>query len=326
MSLKRSLPLLFWLIALLLIGWSLHAVPLAESWRVLQNLKWLEIVAWVGLNGLVWLFLVARWRLILTTQGYRLPLGKLWQYRLSAFGISFFTPGTHFGGEPFQVYVLEQFYQVPRSTAIAGIVLDKTIELIISFSFLLVSISVIVRQQLLDGFSGQILPTVLGFLLLPTGLLGLMSAGKHPLTTLWRHTPPKWQIRLPHILPVLQQGEWEVGHFCRAYPRRFVWIILISILGFLALLVEYGLTLQFLGLPLTFIQLLAVFTVARLSLLVPTPGAIGAVETGQILAFTALGFDPAIALSLTLLSRVRDISLGLWGVGSAGKLLFHRPT
>lgn len=326
MSFRRVLPFLFWGIALILIVWVLRTVPLVESWQLLQQLHGLELVAWAGLNGLVWLFLTARWQLILITQGYHLPWSKLWQYRLAAFGISFFTPGPHFGGEPFQVYALERFYQLPRSTAIAGIALDKTVELIISFSFLLAGVGSILQQQLLPQFSEQALPALTAFLLIPIGLLGSMSAGKHPLTTFWQHTPQKWQRHLPHILSILQQAEWEVGHFCRTYPRQFLWVMLISVLGFLLLFVEYGLTLRFLGLSLTFSQLLTAFTIARLSLFVPTPGAIGAVEAGQIVAFQALGLDPAIALSLTLLSRLRDISLGLWGMASAGKFFFHQPT
>jgi hypothetical protein len=41
---------------------------------------------------------------------------------------------------------------VPRATAVAAIALDKTLELIINFSFLLVGVAVVLQTQLLPGY------------------------------------------------------------------------------------------------------------------------------------------------------------------------------
>jgi uncharacterized membrane protein YbhN (UPF0104 family) len=78
---------------------------------------------------------------------------------------------------------------------------------------------------------------------------------------------------------------------------------------------EYWLALLFLGQNIAFWQLIAVITAARITLLSPVPGALGVLEAGQALAMAALGYDPSLGISLSLLIRARDILFGLLGLG-----------
>ena len=76
--------------------------------------------------------------------------------------------------------------------------------------------------------------------------------------------------------------------------------------------------LYFLGVSLTFDQTIVALTAARLAILFPLPGGLGALEASQVLAMTVLELNPAVGLSLSLLIRVRDVllgSLGLWWGG-----------
>jgi uncharacterized membrane protein YbhN (UPF0104 family) len=64
---------------------------------------------------------------------------------------------------------------------------------------------------------------------------------------------------------------------------------------------------------------------ARLALLLPLPAAVGALEASQIAAMSLLGFSPATGATLALLIRLRDVTLGIVGLGLAGHYLHRRP-
>ena len=80
----------------------------------------------------------------------------------------------------------------------------------------------------------------------------------------------------------------------------------------------------FQGIAGSFIQAFGLLTVARLAFLTPLPGALGALEAGQVFAFSALGFPAAAAIALILFVRTRDVSLGVLGLVVGGRLASPR--
>ena len=59
-------------------------------------------------------------------------------------------------------------------------------------------------------------------------------------------------------------------------------------------------------------------TAARIAFLTPLPGGLGALEASQVFAMGALGFNPALGISISLWIRSRDVLLALLGLGLAG--------
>lgn len=292
------------------------------SWReavtALRGLDGGKVAALVGMNGLLLTLMNGRWWLVLRAQGQRLPFWRLFAYRLGAYSISFFTPGPQFGGEPFQGLMLTRRHGVAQGMAAATVTLDKALELVVSFSFLAVGIGVVGQRRLLPELTAPALPLALGLLAMPAFFLTSTISGKYPLSGAWRRLPRRWQSRFPQFSAGIQETEAIVGTFCRTYPRTLALILLLSVAAFLVLIAEYWLMLHFLGATLTATEVIMAFTVVRLSLLAPTPGALGAVEAGQVLALGALGYNPAVAISLSLISRARDVGFGLLGLAYAG--------
>jgi uncharacterized membrane protein YbhN (UPF0104 family) len=73
--------------------------------------------------------------------------------------------------------------------------------------------------------------------------------------------------------------------------------------------------LRFLGLHLSLPQVMLALTAARLAFLLPVPAGLGSLEAGQVLAMGLLGVNPAVAISLSLVIRARDLffgGAGLW--------------
>ncbi len=336
---QHVLQILPWLIAGILLIWVLRRVPLQESWQTLQRLTFIQIGSLVLLNFLILVTLNGRWWLILRGQGYRVPFFTLFGYRLAAFGLSYFTPGPQFGGEPLQVYLVEKEHNTPRPAAIAAMTLDKALELTLNFAFLLIGVVVILQSRLLgigehetavSASSAQaVIPLFL--LAIPLGFLFAVWFDWPPITKamqlgerlpLWNKRPA-WHVTYQRGHKAAHATETEAHQFCRQSPHMFLLALLISIISWLLMIAEFWLMVSFLGLQLSLLQLIIALTAARITFLLLLPGGIGVFEAGQAFAFGAMGLNPALGISASLLIRGRDVILGVtglwWGSRRLGK-------
>ncbi len=294
--------LLAWGLALILLGWTLRSVPWQASWQTLQGISPWKLLIWGIANAGILTLQCWRWGAIQSKMGHPIPLAPLFAYRLASFSVSYFTPGSQFGGEPWQTIALERFHDVPRPVAIASVVLDKLSELIVTFIYLALGLGLILNLglEIPVGAIGLLIVVIVCGL---TAYLAALNAGKRPFSRLH---------------PAIAASEERMAPFTT--PRALAQPILFSVAALLALLGGYGMTIWVLDAVLPAKTIIILYTVARLSQLAPTPGGLGAVEAGQLFAFVALGYDPALAISLTLLIRARDLILGLLGIGFAWKI------
>jgi uncharacterized protein (TIRG00374 family) len=313
----------------------LRSVPLEDSWAVLARIGLTQILILIVANVLVSLTLSGRWWLILRAQGHPMSYLTVAGYRLAAFGVSYFTPGPQFGGEVIQVHLVQRRHQVARSTAISAVTLDKSLELLVNFAFLAGGIACILLWQVFPGVAVRqaiILPLLL--LALPIGFLLAIWGGRHPVSgplmvvvgffsrrKLLGDVP--WLSRHRKVYQAIRDSEEEATRFCQESPLTLIQALLISLVSWIAILVEFWLMLRVLGLNLTPIQVISTLTAARIAILLPLPGGLGTLEASQVLALGAFGLNPAAGISLSLLIRVRDVALGglgLWWGGVKSQL------
>ncbi len=302
-----------WIAAFGLLVLSVRGIPFLDLGKAVANLQpgaWLMLG---GLNLAIIFMLAGRWWLILRAQGQRINLFQLTGYRLAAFSVAYFTPGPQFGGEPLQVHLLRSRHGISNSKAIASVSLDRLLELIANFSFLALGLYILLQSGLLGALpSGQVLVIILGLLLLPVLYLAFLAKGKTPLAGILKQIHrPKWQS----VSQVVEEAEGLVGSFCRHKPLALLVIILLSLFTWIAMITEYTLLLNYLGLAASPSQAIIALTAARLAFIVPTPGGLGAFEASQVLAAEALGFSPLSGLSVALVIRARDLLIagtGLW--------------
>ena len=323
MNRQRLFKLLFWLAALALLISVLLSVPLGDTVESLRRLTWQQVLLLIAINGLVLALFNARWWAILRGQGYRLPFRALFGYRLATFGMSYFTPGPHFGGEPLQVLLVEKEQQTPRSTAIAAMTLDKSLELLVNFLFLLTGVILIVQQQILDGAAaaGAILVIAL-ILLVPAAYLVALANGRSPLTwtaakmgsaSIWQ-SKPAWQERITGAVGTVRESEAEISSLLLHAPSTLIFAVLVSFAAWLLMIFEFWLMVFFLGESLSPIQLVIALTAARVAILLFLPAGLGALEASQAVAFGMIGLNPALGISASLLIRARDVLLGGFGL------------
>jgi uncharacterized protein (TIRG00374 family) len=305
------------------------------SGAVLAKMGPTQIFALVLANSIVLLTLSGRWWLILRAQGHPISYLTLAGYRLAAFGVTYFTPGPQFGGEPMQVYLVQRRHQVACTIAISAVTLDKSLELLANFSFLMGGIACILLAGVFPGIVGGhliILPLLL--LAVPVGFLLAIWDGKHPISSLievgirlfsgqrlLRTT--SWLSRLQEISKTAWDSETEATRFCRESPQVLVQALLVSLVSWVVIVAEYWLMLRVLGLNLTPVQAISVLTAARIAYLLPLPAGLGTLEASQVLALGALGLNPALGISVSLLIRARDVALGglgLWWGGVNSQL------
>ncbi len=321
---KRYVVWLPWLTAVLLLAWVVRAVPLTAVLETLRDLTWRQVGTLVVLNGVALVWLTGRWWLLLWGMGWRLPLGMAVGHRLAAFGVSYFTPGPHFGGEPVQVLLAEKVHGVPRRTAVSAVSLDKSLELLVNFAFLLFGVLVTWHAGLLRASMGEeAIGLAGGLLLFPLFYLAAIWGGRRPLSGAFRWGQPvgrRWQW-YETAVTALAASETQAHQLCRRSPRLFVLALLFSAASWLVLLLEYGLMLTFLGAELSPVQIIVALTAMRLAYLLPLPGGLGALEASQVFALSLMGADPAVGVAASLLIRGRDVALGLLGLWWGWKMM-----
>jgi len=334
----RMLPHLFWLaLAVFLLWLTLRAVDLVEVRMRLGRLQPAQITLLIVVNVAVLATFSARWWLLLAAQGYRINYLLLMAYRLATFAVSYFTPGPHFGGEPLQVYLVTARHKVPVAVSVAAVVVDKVLEMTANFTFLTLGVLFVVRAQALPGVSeAQLLATSIVLLLLPLSLLVALMLGRRPVSTLlaWLERPWHWLSRrlgrdatplaATRFAGAVRQSEAQSIDLCRHHPVTMLLAVGASILSWAAIVGEFWLMTAVLGLDLMLPEAVAALLAARVAILLPLPAALGALEASQALAMRLLGQSPAAGVSLSVLIRVRDVVLGVIGLGLAGVLVWGR--
>jgi uncharacterized protein (TIRG00374 family) len=311
-----------WLAIPLPLWWTLRNIPSQDIWTILSGLSLGSLLVLGGLNAIILALFSSRWWLILRAQGYSRPYLALVGYRLAAFGVTYFTPGPQIGGEPLQVYLLQRRQGVPAATAAASVTLDKLLELLANFSFLLAGISTILATGLLGGrLPLQAFVLALGLLGLPIGYLLVLWLGRLPVSWMLARLSGRFaSSKLNKAREFIASAETQVAGFCQTQPRAILQALALSLLIWAALILEFSLVLHFLGLRLNLPQTITVLTAARIAFLLPVPAGLGTLEAGQVLAMQALGMNPALGISISLLIRARDVFLGGIGLWWGGVL------
>jgi glycosyltransferase 2 family protein len=330
-ALRRPLKLswLVWLVLPALVWWLARDIPVADWRELLRSIHLSELGALVALNVLAVFIFSTRWWLALVALGYRIPFLAMVQYRLAAFSISYFTPGTQFGGEPLQIYALEKHHRLPRSAALASIAVEKLFELLANFTFLAFGLALIVQNSWISG-SAPLLAAICALVLtsLPAAYLLALARDHRPLAALFARLPARLRSRPAFIKAgrLLQDTEVQVVGLLRCKPGAVLALFAVSLLIWIVSLAEYWLALYVLGAALTLPQTIIALTAARLAFLTPLPAGLGALEAGQMLALQAVGFGPVVGITISLWIRLRDLILASTGLLFGALLVHSEPT
>ena len=314
--------ILVYLVLITLLYLALRNAPFIEIWNTLSQLKLWQIGLLFVLNSGVVFAITARWWMIIHADHPHVPFLALVRYRLSTFGISYFTPGPQVGGEPLQVYNLQQNHGVSFARATSAVIMDKLIEFLGNSILIVAGLTAALQVGMISANEkfplGSLLPLA-AILIIPIIHLTLLYHGRYPLSSILR--PAGSLFGNPAWMRLIIVSERMAASFTRRRLSAVLGALFFSLLALAGTLLEYALMTSFLGAHLTFTQNLAGLTSALLAFVLPLPGGLGALEASQVYALTSMGYAPALGISLSLLIRARDLMNAGLGLLLAGKLI-----
>lgn len=321
MKLRTWLFRSFWVLVLAaLLYFALRNALLIEIWNALKALKPSQMAVILVINAVVIALMTARWWIIVRAENPSLPFLPLVGYRLSVFGLSYFTPGPQVGGEPLQVLYLQRNHGLSFARATSAVIMDKLLEFLVNFILIGVGAWAIFRVGLVSGTGIRLNLSLIGLAVLlvwPLVHVALLYRGIAPVSRILLRQP---FIQKDHpAIRLIVVAERMASAFCRKHVRSMFAAIGVSLLSVLGIAIEYYLMVSFLGMQIDAVQVFAALTAMQVAFLMPLPGGLGALEASQVFALGAFGQPASAAVSLTLLMRGRDILNGGIGLLLAGR-------
>ena len=313
---------LLYLILLTLLSLALRNAPFVEIWNTLSQLRLWQIGVLFIINSGVIFAITARWWIMVRSDNPSVPFLPLVRYRLSTFGISYFTPGPQVGGEPLQIYYLQKNHGLTFARSTSAVIMDKLIELLGNSVLIVAGLTAAVQVGMFSQNGTLALRSLIplaAILVIPLIHLSLLYRGRYPLSSLLRAASPilghaNW-VRLVIV------SERMAASFTRRHLSAVLGAFFFSMLALAGTLFEYALITSFLGAHLSFAQNLAGLTSVMLAFILPLPGGLGALEASQVYAMASMGYEPALGISISLLIRARDLMNAGLGLLLAGKLI-----
>ena len=306
----------------ILLYFALRNVPLHEIWNTIRGLRLWQIATLFGLSLLIYGLMTLRWWIIVRAENKHIVYFPLLLVRVAVFGISYFTLGPHVGGEPLQVFYLQRKYKLTFTHATASVIMDKLLELLANFFLLAVGLMAILQAGILStngGNSWLRLSGLLPLCLWPPIHIVFLYRRKYPISALLRSIPFVKKDSRP--VRFIAASERLAGAFCRRHLSSLLAATAISVVAGIGMVGEFALIVKFLNIQLSSWQTIAAWTAGWLSLLVPLPGGLGALEAAEVFALGMFGIPAALAIGVTLVMRARDLLIGGLGLLIASRAL-----
>lgn len=309
---------LLWIAALLLAGWTLAQLPVAEIGARLSSVKLNDYAPWVLANIAILLLSNYRWWMLSKAVKAPINFWRLLFIKQAGQSISFITPGPQFGGEPLQIYWLWQSSKIALHKALLSLGLDRFFELWVNFSILILGVILLSVSTANTTASWE---HILIALLNVIGLLSLVGfiLIKQPqwLRQRLNTVAHQWQThRYLHSV----KTQWNLltdDLRCCLHTERKILLsaLLISLLGWAGLFIELQLILWMSDANTNLTGFLLIFVAMRLAMLLPLPGGVGTIEAAIFWAFSYLNLSMESALTVIALMRLRDAAVLIFGLG-----------
>ena len=272
---------------------------------------WIAAVAIYHLFVPVFLDALAWWALFPKSE--RLSLWQLFWMRWIGESVSTLVPSATVGGDVVRAR-LAALHGTPIPTAAASVLVDITLGVFVQIVFTLLGLGLIVSATGQQGFIG---PTLIGAII---GVLAIVGFYVVQRLGMFRFIG-KMISRLANAEDwhsLVHSGHRLDQAIRGLYARRAGVIGCCAATGISLLLGsgEIWIALHALGLQATLVNavILQSMVLAIRSAVFPVPGALGAQEGGYVVVGSLLGIPGDAAFALSLISRVRELILGIPGL------------
>lgn len=278
-----------------------------EVRAILSGAPGLAILGYVIVSLLIALLLTLKWKVILHSHRINVRFHRLFAYRTVGYSIGYLTPTAHVGGEPIRAYLLRR-EGVHVNKAFAGVIIDKSIELLANVLFFFLGALLIINSVDVPGNMQIVILSISLILILLMGMfIGGILGKQSMFVATFRFLRLNRVQRLRPIERNLAKVERQVEEFYRSKPEHFIAASAIMVGLWFLMFLEYYLAFQILGHDATAAQVFLILTGVGLAYAVPIPAAMGTLELGQLSAAKVLHLSAATGIALALIVRTRDV-------------------
>ena len=296
-------------IGLLLIVLVYNKIGIGNIFLQIKILAWWQIAILFLLyfaNVFIW---IIRWKIILTAMGHKnLPFKLLSQARIGESALSYVMPGMYYGGEVIRMVALKKSNNVSVSQATISIIIDRVMETAGLGVFLFLGIFCLIfkHQFVWASFFIVSLLVILFLFLLAFKLVGLRKimsffAKIFGLRKIRRYNlKGKW-ISLADRVESIGQ---EVMTFFKKSPKIVYQGLILTCITWILNILQLVFFVYFSGKSISLIAALPMFIIITFFVsLIPIPADLGVYEGTSTLIFKNFGFNGALGLSFSLVSR-----------------------
>jgi glycosyltransferase 2 family protein len=280
----------------------------ASIWRALDYFsigKWFIIIS---LYTFQFFLTQYRWRLILKTQGYNVPISKLSSSKLVGFTVDYLSPTPNVGGEAIRAYVLKRDAGVPFSQGLASIIIDKVMDFSYALPFVIFGIF---YSLMAFSLSWKVRIGLLGICAIFLFLLGMFFyrtfRNKDFFGGILRFFRLHKFSFIAKAMDKIAQFEQNIINFFHNHRKVFYQGLLMSFIGGASVIFALWLILFFLQIHTSLFNVVIISVLTVLTFVVPIPGSFGTTETGVVLIFVAMGFKAEEGVAYTLIFRSVDL-------------------
>lgn len=292
-TLRNAVTWIGLLISFVAVAWLVRAYDWSSVWPALREARWSWLAASPILLLLNFAVRTARWRRLFPL-AFRLHFASAFTAMMAGYLFNNILPAR--AGELVRVHMIGKRAQLPRSTALGTVVLERTLDLLV----LLALLAFVMIIQPLPGwaaYAGKVV-AALAFAALATILtLGFLGERIIGMVLPWLgFLPPRFTQRLDVSGRAFVSGISALLHI----SHLTYFFALTAVAWVLELLLVYVLAQAF-RLDLGFISLLFVMLVIALGTMVPaSPGYVGTFEVFGASALLLLGISGGAALGFVL--------------------------
>jgi uncharacterized protein (TIRG00374 family) len=319
---KFILFLISLIVGLVFLIYLYQKVGIKEIIFEIKNLRYWQFFIIFLTSFLMISITIIRWKLIANDLlQIQLPFSSVIKARLGEMAISYFTPMLYFGGEWVRSYILNKEKNIPISSGLSTVLIDRVIEFIGAFLFLVLgTILLLIEKNFIWGFFLLILSlTIFIFLYLSIELIGFKNFIS-ALVKIFHLNKIQYTSKVKGKTTVGERliflGEQLDLYFEKKHPK-FYFFISLSCLTLLIWLFQTKLLLQFFGFSLELGKIFIIRIILILFSFIPIPADLGAFEGSHILAFSLFGLKAKTAVAFSLVTRGLDliwVSLGVLSI------------
>ena len=312
------------LIGLGLAVWLLASYGLGRILDLLGQAGWIGIAAVVAFHLVQVVFSAAAWRAVAGPMPQRPTLNGYCVLRWIREAVNNLLPVAQIGGE-FVAARLLQRRAVPLAPAIAGTVADLTMEMVTQILFTLLGLGLLLHSVGGGGLASTVISFVLVAVLVAAGFIGAQWFG---LALVFE----KALMRIGRTLGWAGTAQVEGLHqallTCYRRPGRLLLAMAWHSISWLLGGVEVCLAVHFLGHDTSLSNGMVIESLGQALKAAgfAVPGALGVQEGGYIVICQAFSLSPELAIALSLMKRLREVTLGIPALVTWRLLVLQSPT